>query len=162
VGLSLSTTKADLIRAIMEGAAYGLRHNLETAGEDGYFTRQLSCVGGGSKSAVWNQIKADVLNMPISLPKASVGAPLGDAILAAVATGLFRNLEQAQLKFVQPGKTYQPNTALVKLYDEFYHVYLGLYPALRDTFRNLGMIDESPLISARGQEFSNTGNWRGE
>jgi xylulokinase len=161
-GLSLSTTKADLIRAIMEGAAYGLRHNLETAGEDGYFTRQLSCVGGGSKSAVWNQIKADVLNMPISLPKASVGAPLGDAILAAVATGLFRNLEQAQLKFVQPGKTYQPNTALVKLYDEFYHVYLGLYPALRDTFRNLGMIDESPLISARGQEFSNTGNWRGE
>jgi xylulokinase len=118
-------------------------------------------VGGGSKSAVWNQIKADVLNMPILLPKASVGASLGDTMLAAVATGLYNNIEQAQLLFVQPGKTYQPDTSLVTLYDEFYRVYLGLYPALRDTFRDLGMIDDTPLISRRVQEYSDTGGWRG-
>jgi xylulokinase len=159
-GLSLSTTKADLIRAIMEGAAYGLRHNAETAAQDGFFTSSLSCVGGGSKSAVWTQIKADVLNKPILLPKAAVGAPLGDAMLAAVATGLSNNIEDALLQFVQPGKTYRPDATLVKLYDQFYHIYLSLYPALQDAFRELGAIGESPVISGRVQEYSNTGDWR--
>jgi xylulokinase len=150
-GLSLATTKADLIRAIMEGAAYGLRHNAEIAGQDGFFIRSLSCVGGGSKSAVWNQIKADVLNKPILIPKAAVGAPLGDAMLAAVSTGLFSNIEQALLQFVQPGSTFMPDATLVKLYDQFYRIYLGLYPALQDAFRELGAIDDTGYIQERSR-----------
>ncbi len=63
-GLSLATKKADLVRAIMEGAAFGLRHNAETAAGSGFEIARLACVGGGARSAVWNQIKADVLQVP--------------------------------------------------------------------------------------------------
>ena len=62
-GLSLATEKADLIRAIMEGAAYGLRHNVETAAAGGFAMNRLACVGGGARSSLWNQIKADVLGI---------------------------------------------------------------------------------------------------
>ncbi len=57
-GLSLASTKADMVRAIMEGAAFGLRHNLEAAAAAGFRARTLACVGGGTRSPVWNQIKA--------------------------------------------------------------------------------------------------------
>jgi xylulokinase len=159
-GLSLATTRADLIRAIMEGAAYGLRHNVETAEEDGFYTTRLACVGGGSKSAVWNQIKADVLNKPLLIPKAAVGAPLGDAMLAAVAAGLFSSVEQALHQFVQPGISYQPDAAQVKRYEQYYRIYLSLYPALQGAFRELGKIDETATISRRDQGSSKAGDWR--
>ena len=64
-GLSLASTKADMVRAILEGAAFGLRHNLEAAAAAGFHARTLACVGGGARSPVWNQIKADVTGMPI-------------------------------------------------------------------------------------------------
>ncbi|MEZ4678140.1 MAG: FGGY family carbohydrate kinase [Caldilineaceae bacterium] len=70
-GLSLASQKRDLIRAIMEGAAYGLRHNVAVAAAAGFALNTLACVGGGARSALWNQIKADVLQRPIRLPKAA-------------------------------------------------------------------------------------------
>jgi xylulokinase len=72
-GLSLATRKADIVRAIMEGAAYALRHNIEVAAADGFAPSMLACVGGGARSAVWNQIKADVLQRPILLPRTAAG-----------------------------------------------------------------------------------------
>ena len=84
-GLSLATQKADLIRAILEGAAFGLRHNVEAAAAGGFPMSSLSCVGGGARSAWWNQIKADVLNRPVRLPQAAAGAPMAHAIVAAWA-----------------------------------------------------------------------------
>lgn len=137
-GLSLATQKADLVRAILEGAAYGLRHNVEVAQAAGFDPVTLACVGGGARSALWNQIKADVLNRPIRLPEAPAGAAMGDAVVAAVAAGIYPSLEAAVAAMVTYGQSYQPDPANAAGYDALYQVYRKLYPQLRDLFRELG------------------------
>jgi xylulokinase len=141
-GLSLATTKGDLVRAIMEGAAYGLRHNVEAAAEAGFALDTLACVGGGARSALWNQIKADVLNRPVSLPAAAFGAPMGDAIVAAAGVGLYASIADAVAHMVKPGKVYAPLAANVARYDRFYRIYRELYPALRQLFRDLAEVEQ--------------------
>jgi xylulokinase len=136
-GLSLSTTKGDLIRAVMEGAAFGLRHNVEVAEAAGFHATALACVGGGARSRLWNQIKADVLQRPVYLPQVGAGAPMGDAILAAVGAGIFPNMGAAVAAMVTRGAEFQPNPANAASYDALYRVYLSLYPALRDAFQQL-------------------------
>lgn len=139
-GLSLATTKGDLVRAIMEGAAYGLRHNVETAAADGFPLATLACVGGGARSALWNQIKADVLQRPVSLPGAASGAAMGDAIVAAVGVGLYASIAEAVAAMVKPGSSYAPRAELATLYNGGYHVYRQLYPALRQAFHDLAEV----------------------
>jgi xylulokinase len=141
-GLSLATKKADLVRAIMEGAAFGLRHNAETAAGSGFDIARLACVGGGAASAVWNQIKADVLQVPIRLPRAATGAPLGDALAAGVATGVYASFEEAVRRVVRVEREFAPDPARRARYDALYQVYVGLYPALRESFRALANADE--------------------
>jgi xylulokinase len=136
-GLSLATQKADLVRAILEGAAYGLRHNVEAADRAGFHLESLACVGGGARSALWNQIKADVLNRPIRLPRAATGAPLGDAMAAAVGTGLYGSIEEAVRQMVHLGADYRPQPQLTARYDALYAVYANLYPALKASFAQL-------------------------
>jgi xylulokinase len=139
-GLSLATQKADMVRAIMEGAAFGLRHNVEAAAAGGFPLANLACVGGGARSAVWNQIKVDVLNQPIRLPQAATGAPLGDAIVAAVGAGLYPSLAEAVAQMTNKGTQYQPRAEFVARYAALYDVYVGLYPALKASFKQLAAI----------------------
>ena len=86
-GLSLATSKGDLIRAMLEGTSFALYHNFEVAKRAGIHIHEIRSVGGGTKSALWNQIKADVLGIPVLIPEASIGAPFGDAILAGMGIG---------------------------------------------------------------------------
>jgi xylulokinase len=140
LGLTLATEKRDLIRAILEGAAYGLRHNVEAAGRAGFPLATLACVGGGARSALWNQIKADVLGRPIRLPRAATGAPLGDAMAAAVGVGLHPSLEAAVAQMVEPGTEFHPQPELAARYDALYQIYVGLYPALKASFQALAQV----------------------
>lgn len=140
LGLTLATRKCDLIRAILEGAAYGLRHNVEAAARAGFPLTTLACVGGGARSPLWNQIKADVLGRPIRLPRAATGAPLGDAIVAAVGAGMYPTVEAAVAQMVEPGSEYAPNPEPAARYDALYRIYVGLYPALRESFHQLAQV----------------------
>lgn len=142
-GLSLATRKHDLIRAILEGAAYGLRHNVETAARAGFPLTKLACVGGGANSALWNQIKADVLSRPIHLPQSAAGAPLGAAIVATAGVGLYPSLAQAVRQMVRGGPEFRPNPSHAACYDALYGVYLGLYPALKASFRDLAEVPDA-------------------
>lgn len=139
-GLSLATQKADLIRAVMEGAAYGLRHNVETAAAGGFAMSEMACVGGGARSALWNQIKADVLQLPVRLPRAATGAPMGDAIIAAAASGLHATLGHAVAAMVAPGPVYTPRPQHAARYQALYEIYLDLYPQLRPSFKKLAHV----------------------
>ncbi|CAN5745907.1 xylulokinase [soil metagenome] len=139
-GLSLATQKADLVRAIMEGAAFGLRHNIDVAATAGFTANSLACVGGGARSAVWNQMKADILNRPLHLPQAATGAPLGDAMVAAVGAGLYPSVEAAVAGMTKKGVTYEPRPEFVARYAALYQVYLKLYPALKDQFKQLAAV----------------------
>jgi len=148
-GLSLSTKREDIIRAIMEGAAFGLRHNIETAADAGIRLSNLACVGGGARSAIWNQIKADILKRPIRLPRTFTGAPLGDAIVTAAGVGIYCNVAEAVKNMVSTEMTYQPNTEVGAVYDSFYDIYRNLYPALKENFKLLSAVPDDKQVSKR-------------
>jgi xylulokinase len=139
-GLSLATTKGDMVRAVMEGAAYGLRHNMAAAEEAGFTARQLACVGGGARSALWNQIKANVLQRPVHLPQAATGAPMGDAIVAAVGAGIYPTIQAAVDAMVRRGAVFTPDPTWAARYNALYRIYINLYPALKETFRDLSEV----------------------
>jgi xylulokinase len=126
-GLSLATRRAQIIRALMEGAAYGLRHNVDVAEETGIRVRVLRSVGGGSRSAVWSQIKADVLGRPIEVPKMSTGAPLGDALLAGAGVGIYPNAAAATQSIARVVTRYTPRETAQNHYDSMYWLYRQLY-----------------------------------
>lgn len=139
-GLSLATERGAVVRAILEGTAYALRHNLDVARQAGIEAREMRSVGGGTKSALWNQIKADVLGLPVLLPAAAVGAPFGDAVLVGLALGLYSDAAATLRQMVQIKTVYQPNPDHYARYSEFYAVFRRLYAHLRDDYDQLAGI----------------------
>ena len=128
----------------MEGAAFALRHNIEAAAAAGFETDSILCVGGGARSRLWNQIKADVLQFPVRVPTEGTGAPLGDAMAAGVAVGVFPGIAAAVKHVLTVRDEYGPNGSVATLYDELYRIYVGLYPAVAPSFRDLAALATSP------------------
>jgi xylulokinase len=133
-GLSLATHKAALVRSILEGAAFALRHNVEVALRAGAEVREMRSVGGCSRSDLWNQIKADVLGLPLLLPRTSVGSPFGAAILAGMGAGVFPNVRKSLLEIVQLDRRFEPNQANHERYTQIYRVFRNIYEHLKGDF----------------------------
>lgn len=137
-GLSLATTRCEFVRMILEGAAYALRHNVETAGKAGVPIHEMIAVGGGARSAVWNQIKADVTGVPVRVPEHTEGAAVGVAMLAGIATGIFGDEQHAAQRVVSAAGRYEPRAEFKARYDALFGIYLCLYERLREQFDVLG------------------------
>ncbi len=133
-GLSLATRKAALTRSILEGAAFALRHNVEVAMGAGAEVREMRSVGGCSRSDLWNQIKADVLGLPLLLPRTSVGSPFGAAILAGMGTGAFPDVRKSLLEMIRLDRRFEPNQANHEKYTRIYQVFREIYRHLKDDF----------------------------
>jgi xylulokinase len=133
-GLSLSTGRGHLARAILEAVAFMLKRNINLLEELGTSVQEIRSLGGGSKSGLWNQIKADVCQKPVVTVRSSETTSLGAAMLAAVALRLFDSLEQAAEKMCQPGQHFQPNPANEAVYSAAYEKYIRLYEALEPIF----------------------------
>lgn len=142
-GLSLSTSRAALVRAILEGVAFALRHNMETALRAGAEIREVRCVGGCSRSNVWNQIKADVLGRPILLPCAAIGAAYGDAILAGAGVGVYPDIKKSLAEIVQVRSCFTPNQKIHERYELHYGIFLKIYEHLKDDFDQLNEVMKS-------------------
>lgn len=130
--VSLSKTKAHFARATMEGVAYALRHNLETAREAGADFGTLYSMGGSAKSSVWMQIKADVTGCHMVVPEADNASTLGAIILAGVGTGVFESFEEAVEKIVEIKKEYFPNSENTEKYNKAFKKYIKLYESLKE------------------------------
>ena len=91
----MSTRRSHVVRAILEGTAYGLNHNIEAMRERGLRPPFLRIVGGGASGRTWNQIIADVTGLPVEVPQETIGAPVGSALLAAVGAGIEDDLAKA-------------------------------------------------------------------
>ncbi|MGD0859699.1 MAG: FGGY-family carbohydrate kinase [Terracidiphilus sp.] len=139
-GLSLATPKAALVRAILEGAAFALRHNVETALRAGAEVREMRSVGGCSRNDLWNQIKADVLGMPVLLPRASVGSPYGAAIIAGMGAGVFPDVRKSLSEMVHLDRRLEPDQANHEKYTGYYRVYRDIYEHLKTDFDHLAKI----------------------
>ena len=132
VGLSMATERAHVVRAILEGTAYGLNHNLEEMRVRGLRPPALRIVGGGSKGKTWNQIKADVTGLPVEVPTETIGAPVGSALLAAVGAGLTDDLAEAVRARYHAREQLAPDPARSRHYQAYYELYKALYPALTE------------------------------
>lgn len=133
-GLSLATPRAAIVRSILEGTAYALRHNTEVAARAGVDIQEVRSAGGGARSDLWNQIKADVLGIPISLPEASAGAPFGGAMLAGMGVGLYADPETAIQSMIRIRRQYEPDEERRQVYAERYRIFRRVYEHLREDF----------------------------
>ena len=132
-GLGPQHTKAHLYRAVMEGAAFSVRalmERLDNVEQRGSETRQIILAGGGAKSRLWTQIRADILGRPIRLPKILEATNLGSALLTAVALGFHTGFEEAAAGMIEAEREVEPNPAHQRIYEDLYPVFIELRDAL--------------------------------
>lgn len=137
VGLSLKHTAAHLFRAIYEGTAFGTRHILEDLAAGGFRASGIYACGGGTKSALWLQIHADVCGVPLYLTEVPDATCLGTAICAAAGAGCYPSVAEAAGEMVHVTRKIEPDTSARAAYDFMYEKYVGLYKPLRDTMHAL-------------------------
>lgn len=132
-GLDFSKTRAHLIRATLEGVAYSLLHNLDTAKEAGAEAEVLCSMGGAANSRLWTQIKADVTGKKIVVPSSDTATSLGAAILAGVGTGIYKSFEQAVDMTIKITREHTPDMGKHEQYRQYYNQYLKIYQDLKET-----------------------------
>jgi len=141
-GLSLRHTKGHIIRAMMEAVAYALYDSYRLIKESGLkINSPLVMNEGGAVSRLWRQIITDVFNTPTVLVKRRTGAPFGDAILAGVATGLFKDFSVAK-DWVEYVGRMEPTQENHNRYMEYFALYKQLYEHVKDDFKELARLRE--------------------
>ncbi|MBX3420092.1 MAG: xylulokinase [Pirellulaceae bacterium] len=140
VGLTSKHHRGHLARAVMEGVAMSLRESLEIIQQLGVPIKEMRLSGGGAKSQLWRQIFADVMDQPACSINAEQGPAYGVALLAAVGIGRFKNIEEACKATIEVVKRTPPKKSAVRTYDQLFPIYQGLYPALRQTFQQIGQL----------------------
>jgi xylulokinase len=138
-GLTLSHTRAHVYRAILEGVAYGIAHNLEVIESSGGETNLAIAVGGGTKNRTWLQIVSDVTGVDQIVPDQTIGAAYGDAYLAGMGIGWFERLDQVK-SWVRAADKIQPDPSRHALYQEYYQEYRDLYPKIKENLHNLARL----------------------
>ena len=131
LGLTTATTAADLYRACMEGVVYEMRLNYDALQGSGVHFEKLNATGGGARSKLWMQMKADVLNLPITALKTVDAGTVGSAMLTGIAVGLFKDLADAAAHMVQEMETYYPRAGMHEKYMTIYERYKAVYAAVR-------------------------------
>ena len=133
-GFTLKHTRGHFVRALLEGVAFLLKLNLEYIERTGIFIHEIRSAGGGARSLLWNQIKANVCNRPVVTLVNGETALLGDAILAGVASGVFRSIKEGCDSMVVVKESIQPNGD-ADAYLEPYRLYCDLDHQLSDFFK---------------------------
>lgn len=135
LGMTLETTSIDIYHALMEGVAFEMRTNMETLREQGVRFDVLRATGGGANSRVWLQMKADILGLPITALKNGEAGTVGACMIASVALGKHRDLEDAARDYIRLGRVYEPDPARAARYDALYEKYQRMYAGLKDILR---------------------------
>ncbi|GAA3598268.1 xylulokinase [Kribbella ginsengisoli] len=135
-GLSMNHTRSNLARAVLEGCAFALRDIVERISDLGLGGDEVRIVGGGGRSQLWNQIKADVLGRPVRRVLSPDGTALGVASLAAVSAGFFPSLEAATDIVIELGKSQiEPDAKRHARYESAYHDYRRLFDGIEGASR---------------------------
>lgn len=133
-GLSFDKTRGHMVRAVLEGVAFSLEHNLRTAAEIGVEAEVLNAMGGAANSRLWTQIKADVTGKTIQVPASDTATALGAAILAGVGCGIYCDYEEAVQKTIAITRVQVPDESNHEKYKRSMELYLQLYDDLKGTF----------------------------
>jgi xylulokinase len=138
VGLTLRHGRGHMTRAVLEGVAFGLKDSFALIQAAGLGEiRQVRASGGGTKSALWRQILASVLDAELVTVNTSEGAAYGAALLAGVGAGAWPDVPSACKATIQITGAMQPNPQQVESYRNSYGIYRELYPALEPAFHKM-------------------------
>jgi xylulokinase len=153
-GMGLHHTQAHFVRAILESVAYMLRRNVEMLEELGVIVQEIRALGGGARSPLWNQIKADVLGVPVLTLQSEEVACLGAAILAGAAVGLYPSPQEAAERLVSVQRRWEPDPANRPVYEHGYEVYVRLYDSLEELFAFVQKPDYMEIRQQANQSIS--------
>ena len=134
IGMTMDTTRADMTQAVLEGVAFALRDSLEVAKSLGIHIERTKICGGGAKSPLWRKMIANIMNLKVDMIESEEGPALGGAMLAAVACGEYKNVEEAAEKLVKVTGTVEPDPELAAKYEEKYQQFKQIYPACKPLF----------------------------
>ncbi len=137
VGMTMSTTRADLIQAVLEGVSFAIRDSLEVARSLGIDISSSMICGGGAKSPLWQRIMANVLGITLKKAATEQGPGFGGAILAMVASGAYPTVGDACGKLITVASEIAPEKELTARYEERYQAFRKIYPALKELFPQL-------------------------
>ena len=132
LGLTTETTAAAVYRACMEGVTYEMYLNYRGVAAAGAVPKKLNATGGGARSGVWMQMKADVLGLPVTALRTADAGTVGSAMLTGIALGIYRDLQDAAEHLIEEEKTYYPRESYHRKYEEVYARYKKVYQAVRD------------------------------
>jgi len=136
-GLTLSHTRGDIYRAVLESVGYAVRHNLEAMHSEGLHPTRLLAVGGGTKNPAWMQMVCDIAGISQVIPARQLGARYGDAFLAGVGVGWFANTGEISRWHTQ-ARILQPDAGRHAGYQEYYRIYRELYENNAELMHRLG------------------------
>ena len=134
MGLTARHTRADLIRAVIEGVSFSQKDCLDIIEELGVAVSHVRASGGGARSPLWRQILADVFAKPVAILETQEGSAYGAALLAMVGTGEYASVPEVCRAVIHETDCLQPRPAESAMYAEAHKVYQALYPALRGVF----------------------------
>lgn len=137
LGLTFATTQATMAKALLEGLTFELRNNLDLLRAAGVRITELHAVGGGARSPLWLQLKADICQVPLRVPAVTEAACLGAALLAGVGAGIYPDMAAAVAQTVHLQQRIEPQSASAAAYNEKYHLYRQVYPTLITLQRQL-------------------------
>lgn len=134
MGFTLAHTRAHFARALLEGSCYAVRDILDRFTAMDVPPRELRVMGGGARSPLWNQIKADVTGLPVKVPHTTETTALGAALLALVGIGECATLQEASARTVRLVEQYEPNPQTQARYHDAYALYRETYFTLLPVF----------------------------
>jgi xylulokinase len=135
LGLRLTTTRQEIVKAILEGIVYEVRLNADLLRASGVDIGLYKAIGGAAKSETWMQIAAEILDRPVAMARVTEGAALGAALLGARAAGIVKSLADVEAIVQRSAKVervIEPRPEHARRYAERFAVYRDLYPATRD------------------------------
>jgi xylulokinase len=133
-GITMDTTRADLVQAVLEGVAFAIRDSFEVAKSLGIAIPRSFLCGGGAKSPLWRKIFANVLGIPLDMVKTEQGPGYGGAMLAMVGCGVYPSVQAAADALVELTSTTEPDSELTARYEAQYQKFKRIYPAMRELF----------------------------
>ncbi len=134
IGLTARHTRADLIRAVIEGVSFSQKDCLDIIEELGVPVSSVRASGGGARSPFWRQILADVFGKRVASLETQEGSAYGAALLAMVGTGEYANVPEVCRAVIRERESLTPRPHEAELYSEAHQTYRALYPALRGVF----------------------------
>jgi xylulokinase len=137
IGLSMDTTRADMVQAVLEGVAFAVSDCFEVAKSIGICVERSKLCGGGAKSPLWRRIMANVLNIPLELPQTEEGPGYGAAMLAMVGCGEYDSVAECAAALVRTTETIEPDSEIAARYEAQYQKFRNIYTSVKNLFKKI-------------------------